>query len=137
MTTDTNISIGSTVWFEHCHYDYRANSTVYDIREAEVTGETPRKWVAKQTNSWREWSFPKTGGTVRVGKGKKAGEVTLYMTRAALEEAQAARELARWVQIHAAKVGAQVQQIRNADLLRTVAVVIGYEFTPPDAKEGV
>lgn len=117
----SEIGIGSTVWFEE------AGKTL----AATIVGETPRKWVAKQGNSWREWSFPKTGDDVREGRGPRNWKREVFITKAAAEafiEADRAAALERsWLRKHRWNIAKRVENEASFEQLRQIAALVGYD----------
>ena len=126
-----------------------------EIKTAKVIGETPRKWILRETSeierlaacnadndyvtrnvapgdSIYDWSIDKKGEARREGKslGKRKTHTKIFAERRYVAEAMIKeRQEAIWAGVHAYKIAQHVQYTVAKDpaTLRKVAELIGYK----------
>lgn len=122
-------------WFRekrvHRHNGGKSFST-WVIRTLRITGETPRKWVAKETlddgsQGWDEWTFFKAGGDTRQARDGRGSTTVVHRTQAALETARHAREEREYADEHRWSISDAVRHTKDVAILRQVAALVGYE----------
>lgn len=125
--TSPIIGIGSTVWVfnpNHREYEYDDKGRAIGgpnyrahFRPYVINGETARSWLIG--DGYGVLKVPKQGGDMRECGGGAYGKTRVYMTAAAVDDEC-------WKRHHAGRVASAVSRCEDADLLRKVADIIGY-----------
>lgn len=116
------------------------------VATAQIIGETPRKWILRETeeiereattyknhpappgDGWRDWTIPKKGEDEREGRqcSRHAGTTTFYASEVLAQRAIALRQAQMWAYRHVYHISQQVSRITDPVLLKKVADLIGY-----------
>lgn len=103
--------------------------TSHEIKSAQIIGETPRKWILRESGDWRDYTIFKTGPDEREGKGERRTR-TFYATETLAQLALAIKQGEAWADKHAYAIGCLVQRMRDPVLLRKIAEMVGYKEEP-------
>lgn len=128
------MSIGQEWLYERSDVTYAAGQCLLTrtIQRLRITGETPRKWVAKTVDAdgrmiWGEYSFPKKGGQTREARSARGTTITIHETEASLMDARAVRLELAWAEQHRWGIRNAVGRCSDPGVLRQVAALVGYK----------
>lgn len=117
------------------------------IGSAVVIGETPRKWILRESEQcerdatsahvsapgegWLDWQIFKKGDDAREGRGPRGSIRMFYATEECANTALANALEARWADANAYKIADMISRRgMSPAVLRQIAALVGYKETP-------
>lgn len=137
--------LGSTWYYVESPPRYSRERATWKVATATVVGETPRKWILRESHrltasgsarsippaemGWGDWTISKKGDHTREGCGTRGATRPFYETEA-LAQAEVAQHHAQvWAREHAYRIADCVRALapNNAALLRKIGEMVGYK----------